>query len=72
MAKEHEFTDRIDRVEEIIKQFESGDPSREEGKRLFEEGRQTLDEIREILDRGEGDVVERLLTFLEKSFALLS
>ena len=58
MAKEHELTERVERVKEIIKQLESGDLSREEGKRLFEEGRQTLDEIREILDRGEGDVVE--------------
>ena len=58
MAKEHEFTDRVDRVEEIVKQLESGYPSREEGERLFEEGQQTFDEIREILDRGEGEVVE--------------
>jgi len=50
--------ERLDRVEAIIEQLESGDPSREEGERLFEEGRQTLDEIREILDRGEGEVVE--------------
>ena len=58
MAKEHELTDRIDRVEEIIKQLELGDPSREEGERLFKEGQQMLDEIREILDRGEGEVIE--------------
>ena len=58
MAKEHELTERVERIEGIIKQLESGDPSREEGKRLFEEGQQTLDEIRGILDRGEGDVIE--------------
>ena len=58
MAKEHELTERVERVEAIIKQLESGDPSREEGKRLFEEGRQTLDETREILDRGEGEIIE--------------
>ena len=37
MAKERELTERVERVEEIIKQLESGDPSREEGKRLFED-----------------------------------
>jgi len=58
MAKERELDERLDRVEEIIEQLESGEPSRDEGGRLFEEGRQTLDEIREILDRGEGEVVE--------------
>ena len=58
MAKERELDERLDRVEAIIKKLESGDPSREEGERLFEEGWQTLDEIREILDRGEGEVVE--------------
>ena len=58
MAKEHELTERVECIEEIIKQLESGDTSREEGERLFEEERQTLDEIREILDRGEGEVVE--------------
>ena len=76
MAKEHEFTERVERVEEIIKQLESGDPSREEGERLFEESQQTIDEIQEILALAPvedlPDLVERLLTFLEKSFALLS
>ena len=58
MAKERELDERLDRVEAIIEQLESGDPSRAEGERLFAEGRQTLEEIREILDRGEGEVVE--------------
>ena len=58
MAKERELDKRLDRVEAIIEQLESGNPSREEGERLFGEGRQTLNEIREILDRGEGEVVE--------------
>ena len=58
IAKERELYERLDRVEAIIEQLESGDPSREEGERLFEEGRQTLEEIREILDRGDGEVVE--------------
>jgi exodeoxyribonuclease VII small subunit len=60
MAKERELDERLDRVEAIIEQLESGGPSREEGERLFEEGRQTLEETREILDRGEGEVVELL------------
>ena len=58
MAKERDLDERLDRVEAIIEQLESGDPSREEGERLFKEERQTLDKIREILDRGEGEVVE--------------
>lgn len=58
MAKERELDERLDRVEAIIEQLESGDPSREEGERLFEDGQQTLDEIPEILDRGEGEVLE--------------
>ena len=45
MAKEHELDEQLDRVEAIIEQLESGDPSREEGERLFEEGRQTLDDL---------------------------
>ena len=52
------LVERLDGVEAIIEQLESGDPSREEGERLFEEGQQTLEKIREILDRGEGEVVE--------------
>ena len=58
MAKEHELTERVERVEEIIDELESGAPSQAEGEHLLEEGRQKLDEIREILDRGEGNVVE--------------
>jgi len=58
MAKERELTQRVERVEEIIDELESGAPSQAEGERLLEEGRQKLDEIREILDRGEGNVVE--------------
>ena len=55
---ERELDERLDSVEAIIEQLESGEPSRGEGERLFEEGQQTLDEIRKILDRGEGEVVE--------------
>ena len=58
MAKEHELTEWIERVEEIIDELESGAPSQAEGERLLEEGRQKLDEIRELLDRGEGNIVE--------------
>jgi exonuclease VII small subunit len=58
MAKEGELSERIERVEKIIDDLESGEPSREEGERLLEEGRQNLDEVRDILDRGDGQIIE--------------
>lgn len=58
MAKEHELTERIERVEEIIDELESGNPSQAEGERLVEEGRQKLDDVRDILNRGDGQIIE--------------
>lgn len=58
MAKERELDERIERVETIVDQLESGQPSPEEAEQLHEEGHRKLAEIREILERGDGDVVE--------------
>jgi len=58
MAKDREINNRIERVETIIQQLESGDIDTDEADRLFEEGQQQLDEVREILNRGEGEIIE--------------
>lgn len=58
MAKDRKINERIERVEEIIRQLESGEMDSGDPERLFEEGQRKLDEVREILDRGDGDVVE--------------
>lgn len=58
MAKEHELTERVERVEEVIDELESGEPSQDEAERIVEEGRQKLDEVRDILNRGDGQIIE--------------
>ena len=58
MAKDRDIDERIERVEEIIRQLESGEVDSSTAERLFEEGQRKLDEVREILDRGDGEIVE--------------
>ena len=58
MAKEHELTERVERVEEVIDELESGEPSQDEAERIVGEGRQKLDEVRDILNRGDGQIIE--------------
>lgn len=58
MAKDAEIQERIDRVEAIIEQLESSEPSLDEGTELRDEARQQIREIRELLNRGCGTIVE--------------
>jgi len=58
MAKERELDERIERVEAIVEQLESGEPSPEDADQLHEEGHRNLEEIRDILERGDGEVHE--------------
>ena len=58
MAKDRDIDERIERVEEIIRQLESGEVDSSSAERLFEEGQRKLDEVREVLDRGDGEIVE--------------
>jgi len=58
MAKDRDIDERIERVEEIIRQLESGEVASSTAERLFEEGQRKLDEVREILDGGDDEIVE--------------
>ncbi|PSP82392.1 exodeoxyribonuclease VII small subunit [Halobacteriales archaeon QS_1_68_17] len=58
MAKDRDIDERIERVEEIIQQLESGEVDSGTAEQLFEEGQRKLDEVREILDHGDAEIVE--------------
>ena len=58
MVKDRDIDERIERVEEIIRQLESGEVDSSTAERLFGEGQRKLDKVREILDGGDGEIVE--------------
>lgn len=58
VAKDAEIGERLHRIEEIVEELESGDPSLSEGEALLEEGRRRVQGVRELLDRGRGEVIE--------------
>jgi len=48
----------MDRVEEIIEQFDADEISLDEGSEIYEEGQELLAEIRNLLHEGEGEIIE--------------
>lgn len=48
----------MDRVEEIIEQFDADEVSLEDGHDLYDEGQELLSELRERLQDGDGEVIE--------------
>lgn len=58
MAKDSDIRSRMNRIEEIIDQFDADEVSLDEGSELYEEGQESLTEIRERLHEGQGEVIE--------------
>ena len=58
MAKDSDIRSRMNRIEEIIDQFDADEVSLDEGSELYEEGQELLTEIRERLHEGQGEVIE--------------
>jgi len=48
----------MDRVEEIIEQFDADEISLNEGSEIYEEGQELLAKIRNLLHEGEGEIIE--------------
>jgi exodeoxyribonuclease VII small subunit len=48
----------MDRVEEIIDQFDADEVSLEDGREFYDEGQELLADIREQLHDGGGEVIE--------------
>lgn len=48
----------MDRVEEIIEQFDPDEISLDEGSEIYEEGQELLAEIRNLLHEDEGEIIK--------------
>lgn len=58
MSDTTEIDKRVERVNEIIAELESGEPSLSEGQELLDEGREHIAQLRTLLDAGSGTVTE--------------
>jgi len=58
MANDSEITNRLDRVEAAIEQFDADEYDPKQGKELYDEWHRLLAEVPEIRNDGSGDVVE--------------
>ena len=59
MTDNNTISEKVDRIETIIKQLEDGDVSLEEAHELRAEGKEMLKELEETLDVGDGEVIEQ-------------
>lgn len=58
MTTDDSIADRINRIETIIAELESGEPSLPEAKKLRDEAREHIDALQDDLDVGDGSVTE--------------
>jgi exodeoxyribonuclease VII small subunit len=59
MSENTPVSDKVDRVETIIKQLEDGEVSLEEAQELRDEGQELLAELEETLAVGDGEILEQ-------------
>jgi len=58
VANDSDIRHRMDRVEEIIEQFDPDEISLDEGSEIYEEGQELLAEIRNLLHEDEGEIIK--------------
>jgi exodeoxyribonuclease VII small subunit len=59
MSENTPVSDKVDRIEAIIKQLEDGEVSLEEAQELREEGKEILAELEETFAVGDGEIIEQ-------------